>query len=43
MAWHPAEADMGAFVTQCLEEVHAIADEKVFSISITCKQDNGSE
>ena len=32
MAWHPAEADMGAFVAQCPEEVHDIADERVFSI-----------
>ena len=30
MAWHPAEADIGAFVTQCPEEVHDIADERVF-------------
>ena len=32
MAWHPAEADMGAFVAQCPEEGHDMADERVFSI-----------
>ena len=32
MAWHPAEADTSAFVAQCPEEVHDMADEMVFSI-----------
>ena len=32
MAWHPAEADMGAFVAQCQKEVHDMAGERVFSI-----------
>ena len=32
MAWHPAEADMGAFVAQCPKEVHDMAYKRVFSI-----------
>ena len=31
MAWHQAEADTSAFVAQCAEEVHDMADERVFS------------
>ena len=32
MAWHPAKVDTSAFVAQCPEEVHDMADERVFSI-----------
>ena len=32
MAWHPAEVNMCAFVAQCPDDVHDIADQVVFSI-----------
>ena len=32
MAWHPAEADTSAFVAQCPEEIHNLANERVASI-----------
>ena len=32
MAWHPAEADTGAFVAQCPEEIHDLANERIVSI-----------
>ena len=32
MAWHPAEADTRAFVSQCPKEVHDITNEGIFHI-----------
>ena len=32
MAWHPLEADTSAIVAQRPEEVHDMADKRVFSI-----------
>ena len=32
MAWHSAEADTNTFVTQCPEEIHDLANERVVSI-----------
>ena len=34
MAWHPAEADTSLFVTQCPEEIHHLANERVVSIFV---------
>ena len=39
MAWHPAEADTSAFVAQCPEEIHDLANERVVSIfAFNCLQ-----
>ena len=39
MAWHPAEADTSAFVAQCPEEIHDLANERVVGIfSHNCLQ-----
>ena len=46
MAWHPAEADTSAFVAQCPEKIHDLANERVVGVSppsIACKQDIESE
>ena len=32
MAWHPAEADTSPFVSQCPEEIHDLANQRVFCI-----------
>ena len=39
MAWHPAEADTSAFVAQCPEEIHDLANGRVVSIfAFNCLQ-----
>ena len=39
MAWHPAEADTSAPVTQCPEEIHDLANERVVGIfALNCLQ-----
>ena len=39
MAWYPAEADTSAFVAQCPEEIHDLANERVVGIfALNCLQ-----